>query len=234
MAAKKTTAKKTAAKVEPVDVPEGKVKVRFVRLVYTRDPMTKVAVQAAPWEDPVYRSRYGDDKIQIVGAQDVVVDEYPDASEILEQMRKNFGIDEDTKQSHVDLVYGRGLAAEKALQEAIDASYEGDVESAQGVVDELTGDADEDQKEAREKQYVDKNGKPLESTSLVDADPLDDNLADDRVAASGIHRVTIESTDPLDLGTGSAGLPASARVTEVSGRASNVTTGGTTAGRPKK
>lgn len=134
------------------------MKCNFKSIIIERDPMTKIPKLVAPWEVPVYRSQYGDEKIEI-SEKDTEIDiaALPDAEEEYLRLRDVFGIDPDTKQSHVDIVYGRGAQAIKPLRDAIKASVAGDVEKAQKVAD---GGAkvDKETAEKRESSYKD----PLE------------------------------------------------------------------------
>lgn len=133
-------------------------KITFKMIVVERDPMTKIPKQAAPWEVPVYRSLYGDEKVEILGEnqdREVEIAELPDAGEEYLRMRDVFGIEPDTKQSHVDIVYGRGAQAIKPLEAAIKASVAGDIEKAQAVVDKERGGVDNDTLARRKEQYAD-------------------------------------------------------------------------------
>jgi hypothetical protein len=139
------------------------VKCNFKSIIIERDPMTKIPKLAAPWEVPVYRSQYGDEKVEISEKDtEVEIAALPDAEEEYLRLRDVFGIEPDTKQSHVDLVYGRGAQAIKPLREAIKASVAGDVEKAQKVAD---GGAkvDKETAEKREAAYVD----PLEADEFT-------------------------------------------------------------------
>lgn len=174
-----------------------KVVIRATRIEYERDPMTKVSKTVYPWEVPVFRAMMGDEKVKVLGVEEITKDELPDAETELENMRRRFGEDVDTKQSRVDIVYGRGREAVDRLEDAIANSYQGDIEAAQKVVDGKAK-VSKDVAEAREAQYVDAaTGEPMEDTDLTAARPLRDNKAD--VAAGRVHRttVTVESTDPL-------------------------------------
>ena len=113
------------------------MKIKAVNILITRNPMTIIPKTVKPWEVPVFRSQYGDEAISIVGdAVPVEVDDLPDPQEEYTRLRMIFGIDTDTKQSHADIVYGRGQNGVDLLAKAIKASaVSGDVESAQKVVD---------------------------------------------------------------------------------------------------
>lgn len=132
------------------------VKCIFKSIIIERDPMTKIPKLVAPWEVPVYRSQYGDEKVEINpnGDTEVEIADLPDAEEEYLRLRDVFGIEPDTKQSHVDIVYGRGGQAIKPLKRAIKASVAGDIEKAQKEAD---GGAkiDKETAEKREEAYVD-------------------------------------------------------------------------------
>lgn len=136
------------------------MKVTRVKIIIERDPMTKIPKVVAPWEVPIFRSQYGDSKVEILGEQEVMLaddEELPEAKEEYFRLRQQFGIDPDTKQSHADLVYGRGQDGIDKLEKAINASKKGDLEDVQKVVDGK-GKLDPATQEAREKATRD----PLE------------------------------------------------------------------------
>lgn len=127
----------------------------YKHVIIERDTMTKISKLVAPWEVPIYRSQYGDEKVEILDKDETVpIDELPDAQEEYNHLRQIFGTDPDTKQSLVELVYGRGEQAVKALEAAIKASVAGDIEAAQKVVDGKAG-VDADTKKARKDAYAD-------------------------------------------------------------------------------
>lgn len=136
------------------------MKATFVQIIIERDPMTKIPKLAAPWEVPVYRSQYGDEKVEVLNdTVDVEISELPDATEEYMRIREVFGIEPDTKQSHADVVYGRGQPGIDMLEKAIKASIstgkkakagEAAIEGAQKVVDGPNGPGD-DVLERREK-----------------------------------------------------------------------------------
>lgn len=125
-----------------------------VKIVIDRDVVTKIPKIVPPWHVPLYRSRFGDEKVIVEGAQYIPFDNgLPDAREEYIHLRTLFG-SEANGMAHIELVYGRGREGIDRLQEAIDASYAGDVEAAQAVAD---GDADlgEEVAERRKAVYVD-------------------------------------------------------------------------------
>ena len=132
------------------------MKIKAVNILITRDPMTKIPKTVKAWEVPVFRSQYGDEAIAIVGDPvEIEVDELPDAQEEFTRLRMVFGIESDTRQSHADIVYGRGQAGVDQVAKVIKASaVSGDVEAAQKVADngrKLTAD----EKEVRENAHRD-------------------------------------------------------------------------------
>jgi hypothetical protein len=132
------------------------MKIKVIRIIITRDPMTKIPKEVFPWEVPIYRSQYGDEKVAIVGeAKDVEREQLADPQEEYFRLRQQFGIDPDTKQSHADIVYGRGQDGIDKLEKAMNASKRsGDVEAAQKVVDGK-GKLDPETAEKREGAYRD-------------------------------------------------------------------------------
>jgi len=169
------------------------ITVLFTQIVIERDPMTKIPKMAAAWEVPVYRSQYGDEKVEILSdAIEMQISELPDANEEYIRLRDVFGIEPDTKQSHVDLVYGRGRAGVKALEEAIQASVAGDIEAAQAVVDG-EGGADDETLEKRRGAYRD----PLDEAGMSydHARAVNDMGHRDPI---GLAKVIGESADAAD------------------------------------
>lgn len=169
------------------------MKVMFTQIVIERDPMTKIPKMAAAWEVPVYRSQYGDEKVEILSdAVEMEISELPNAREEYVRLRDVFGIEADTKQSHVDIVYGRGQAGVKALEQAIEASIAGDIEAAQAVVDG-EGGTDEETQERRANAYKD----PLDEAGLSydHARAINDVGHRDPI---GLAKVTTAAADEID------------------------------------
>lgn len=138
------------------------VKANFKSILITRDPMTKTPKVVAPWEVPAFRSSFGDENVQVLDGDVVVtLDELPEAEEEFSRLRAVFGVEGETKQSHIDIVYGRGIAGVKALEAAIKASLTGDVEKAQAHADKSQGfEPDADVKAARKASH-DNDADPL-------------------------------------------------------------------------
>lgn len=134
-------------------------KIKFVEVIIERDPMTKIPKEVLPWEVPIYRAQYGDEKVEILGEVEREHDTLEPAEEY-SRLRQQFGIEPDTKQSFADIVYGRGQPGVDALEKAMKAGKSGKLESkvegAQKVVD--GGKVDKEKSEAREGAYRD----PLE------------------------------------------------------------------------
>jgi len=146
------------------------MKVNFKQIEIERDPMTKIGKLVAPWEVPVYRSQYGDEKVLIYDKDvEVEIADLPNATEEYLRLRDVFGIEPDTKQSHVDLVYGRGAQAIKPLEDAIKGSISGDVEKAQKVVDGKNG-VDKETAERRAKAYPDSEDNAMDAFTTQKSD----------------------------------------------------------------
>lgn len=158
------------------------MKILTVTVIIERDPMTKIPKEVYPWEVPLLRAQYGDEKVEILEGKTTTfatVDELPDAQEEWMRLRQQYGIEPDTKQSIVDIAYGRGEIGIDALEKVIKkarladsvgtskaagksskaADLRGPIEAAQEVVD--GGKLDEEKSDARENAY---------------RDPLDDEL----------------------------------------------------------
>lgn len=95
------------------------MKATFVNIEIDRDPMTKIPKVVAAWEVPLYESKFGEGGVVIGEEVEVEVDEVPDVRDELSRLANLHGVDEATKQSHVELAYGRGSQAVKALNAAI-------------------------------------------------------------------------------------------------------------------
>lgn len=141
------------------------VKVKYAQVIIERDPMTKIPKEVAPWEVPIYRAQYGDEKIEIVGEREVELDDLPEPLEEYARLRQQFGIDADTKQSFADIVYGRGQHGVDNLKAALakgksvsrTAKIENAIEGAQKVVDGKGG-VDEETELRRAEAYRDPAG----------------------------------------------------------------------------
>lgn len=132
------------------------MKINLASILIERDTVTKIPKHVWPWEVPIYRLQYGDEKVEILGDKsEVEVDELPDALEEYTRLRLQFGIEPDTKQSFADIAYGRGQSGVDALEKAIKASKGKDVkagiEGAQREVD--GGKPDRERTERREAAY---------------------------------------------------------------------------------
>lgn len=164
------------------------MKFQVVRILIDRDPMTKIPKDVYPWEVPIFRVQYGEDKVQIIETKTPIFVEREDEPEAYDEyvrMRQFYGIEPDTKQSIVDIAYGRGQPGIDAIEKAIKASLlketakkptkaatakavQGAVEGAQEVADGDNPPSDEVLQQ-RADAYVD----PLaqdESTPGVGAD----------------------------------------------------------------
>lgn len=145
--------------------------IKFAQVIIHRDPMTKIPKEVLPWEVPIYRAQYGDEKVEILGEVEREYEALEPAEEY-SRLRQQFGIEPDTKQSFADIVYGRGAAGVDALEKAMKAGKSGKleakVEGAQKVVD--GGKPDKDKAEAREAAY---------------RDPLDDEFLGKPTADAG-------------------------------------------------
>lgn len=132
-------------------------------ILIVRDPMTKTPKVVKPWEVPAFRSKFGDESVVITDNDvEVEVDELPNPEDEFSRLRQLFGVEDETKQSHIDIVYGRGKAGINALAAAMKASVAGDVEKAQAAADKAQGfKPDAEVKEARENAHVDDSGDPL-------------------------------------------------------------------------
>jgi hypothetical protein len=145
--------------------------VKATRVIIERDPMTKTPKTVWPWEVPILRLRYGDEKVEVLGDVIVPYAELPDAQEEYLRLRQVYGIESDTKQSHVDLAYGRGQVGWELLEKAIKAAVKGKdsearVEAAQHVVD------------TRENPKAKLDEGVAEARASAHRDPLDDEFAD--------------------------------------------------------
>jgi hypothetical protein len=201
------TKKKAAAKNA-----NGKMTVRNVMVTVVRNESTKIPKIVRPWEVPILEDIHGAENILIGGAVEKEIDELPDAQDEYARLEQAYGMNGDTKNPYVQIVYGNGRAGVKALEEAIEASANGDVEAAQAT---YAGDkAAKELAEARGQRSMDmKTGErvfaPVQDNTDPDAQPIDLVNDDPLKLATGdggpkmAHRVTttttLESTDPIDL-----------------------------------
>lgn len=96
--------------------------VTFVNIEIDRDPMTKIPKQVAAWEVPIFESKFGE-AVTIGDEFQVDMPEMPDVREELSRLAAVHGVDDATKQPHVELAYGRGSQAVKALDAAIREAF---------------------------------------------------------------------------------------------------------------
>lgn len=98
--------------------------VRHYLLLITQNAMCAVPKLVPAWQEPVYREKFG----ELIGDAPeeslIELDALPEVDEELARMQGIFGADGETKQSYVDLVYGRGPRALRdlgaAMQDAVD------------------------------------------------------------------------------------------------------------------
>lgn len=183
-----------------------------VRVLIERDPMTKIPKEVRAWEVPVLRSQYGDGKVEIVGEGTPASGEEIDPREEYMRMRQVYGIESDTKQSHVDLIYGRGEQGVEALEKAMNKakgakSVKAAVEGAQKVVD------------TRENPKAKPSPDVVEAREESHRDPLDSEFADQDnssivgAAAGGPGDVTgVQTGANTSAAAAAAGAAASAAV----------------------
>lgn len=144
------------------------MKILTVTVIIERDPMTKIPKNVYPWEVPLLRAQYGDEKVEVLETKTATfatVDELPDAQEEWGRLRQQYGIEPDTKQSIVDIAYGRGQIGIDALEGVIKKAKLADakvtkkvdprpsIEAAQEVVD--GGKLDAGKEDAREAAFRD-------------------------------------------------------------------------------
>lgn len=160
------------------------MKATFNTVLILRDAMTKIPKLVPAWEVPILRSQYGDENVQFLPENmEVEISEMPDAKEEFARLKMVYGTEDETKQTHADIAYGRGEAGLKQFEAAMRASIKGDPEAAQAVSDKHQGiKATAEVKDAREKAYLD----PLENVAL--SGPL------------GVARVAGEADDAINEG----------------------------------
>lgn len=178
------------------------MKRKLLRILIDRDPMTKIPKTVAPWEVPVFREQYGEEKVIIEGVHEIEVDELPEAGEEFARMRQVFGINPDDKSSYVDNVYGRGKAGVEALEKAINSTAsKADPEIAQGVVD---GKAKVSKEVAEQRAAAKRH--PVTGERIEDLDKAKPTRA--APVAEGRHEVTISSTAPIRTTSTARSAPA--------------------------
>ena len=204
-----TAKKKSAAAVAKNE--NGKITVRNVMVTVVRNTMTSIPKIVRAWEVPILEEIHGPDQVLVGGAVEKEIDELPVAADEYDRLVQTYGMNGDTKNPYVQIVYGNGRAGVKALEEAIEASASGDVEAAQAVY--MGADAAAAEAERRGQRGVDiKTGERLfapvqeqnpdvKPIDLVNDDPLKLSNGDGgpKIAHRLTSTTTIESTDPIDL-----------------------------------
>ena len=84
------------------------MKVAICNVVVDRDNMTKPSKQPWAWELPVLESKFPGGLVHVNGRTFVERDSLPDPAEEFARLQNQYGVDEDTKQSHAELAYDRG------------------------------------------------------------------------------------------------------------------------------
>ena len=98
------------------------MKITIYNVVIDRDKMTKPSKQPWEWELPVLESAFPGGLVHVNGRTFSERDSLPDAAETFARLQNQYGVDDDTKQSHVELVYGRGDKGIAALAKVINGS----------------------------------------------------------------------------------------------------------------
>ena len=98
------------------------MKIAIYNVVIDRDKMTKPSKQPWAWELPVLESAFPGGLVHVNGRTFSERDSLPDAAEVFARLQNQYGVDDATKQYHVELVYGRGDKGIAGLAKAINGS----------------------------------------------------------------------------------------------------------------
>lgn len=94
------------------------------------DVMTKPSKQVWDWELALLKEKFPDGCVVVTSTIAVERDELPEAEEEYSRLKSQYGVEGETRQSYVDLVYGRGDFGVKALAKALKAAVEGAVKKS--------------------------------------------------------------------------------------------------------
>lgn len=176
------------------------MKVTYPIIAIKKGVMATIAKSVPSWHVPVYRLKFGDDNVHVVGKREVEVDENEETTPRAEllRMREQFGVESDTKQSFVDLAFGRGPEAVDRLDKLMSAAEKsGDPEDAQSAFDKERGfKPSKEVVEKRKAAYRDPvTGEKVESFDDVSLDQRTTYREPAKV--EGKHEVVLSSTGPI-------------------------------------
>lgn len=102
------------------------IQIKVINVVINRgDVMTKPSRQVWLWELPVLEEKFPGGLVERTGSAVVEREELPDPADEFSRLDAMYGVEADTKQSLVNIVYGRGEKGIKKLTKAIAASVVG-------------------------------------------------------------------------------------------------------------
>jgi len=93
------------------------VTVHALKVLVTRDPMTKIGRRIWPWELPILEAMFG--IVEVTGSEAVVRDSLPDPAEELIRLSDMYGVEEESKQPYAEVAYGRGRVGIRELANEI-------------------------------------------------------------------------------------------------------------------
>jgi hypothetical protein len=97
------------------------MKVKTSKCLITLGPMTVVSKEVWIWEGEVLKEKFGG-QCSIEGQGESEISELPSAESEVSRMQDAYGVDEDTKVSHVENTFGRGKVGLSELEKSIKAS----------------------------------------------------------------------------------------------------------------
>jgi hypothetical protein len=97
------------------------MKVKTSKCLITLGPMTVVSKEVWIWEGEVLKEKFGG-QCSIEGQGESEISELPSAESEVSRMQDAYGVDEDTKVSHVENTFGRGKVGLKELEKSINSS----------------------------------------------------------------------------------------------------------------
>ena len=101
------------------------MKVTVQNIVVDRDMVTKIGKQVWPWEVPVLEAKYGEGRVRKLDKAEIEIEALPDVDDEFGRLATAHCLDSGeagTNQPYVEMAYGRGSIAKKALLKEIKAS----------------------------------------------------------------------------------------------------------------
>jgi hypothetical protein len=146
------------------------MKIAIYNVVVDRDDMTKPSKQVWSWELPVLESKFPGGLVHVLGRTFCERDSLPDAEEEHFRLQRQYGVEEDTKQAHVDLAYDRGDKGIELLAKAIKGSEWNEKKEAAAAVKAAKAEAAKAEAALKKAEAADKA--TAKKTTAKPTDPL--------------------------------------------------------------